>query len=46
MVVDLNNVMNAGRDKTANIIFHDFGNHFDFDCFIFFLVSASSESAF
>ena len=35
MVVDLNNVLNAGRDKTTNIIFHDFGNHFDFGFFLF-----------
>ena len=29
--------MNVARDKTANKIFHDFDNHFDFDFFIFFL---------
>ena len=38
--------MNVGRDKTTNIIFHDFDSHFDFDFLIFFLVSASSESVF
>ena len=38
--------MNVARDKTANKIFHDFDNHFDFDFLIFFLVSTSSENVF
>ena len=46
LVVDSDNVINIGRDKTANISFHDFDNQFGFDFFIFFLVSASSENVF
>ena len=42
MAVDSDNALNVERDKTANITFNDFKNHFDFD--FFFLESASSEN--